>query len=89
MFAATTFDKKQNVAAVFEWAVALIFTFYVITFFVDLLPAVRSKQARTNEEVLHMGEAENRTGGMGSMGAANGNGNGVEYKPPGATAAYF
>ncbi|KAI9724378.1 MAG: hypothetical protein M1812_000446 [Candelaria pacifica] len=43
-FAATTFTKHQNVAAVLEWIVAFIFTFYVLTFFIDLFPALRMKQ---------------------------------------------
>lgn len=33
--------KCNNLFA--EWVVALIFTFYVLTFFVDLLPAVRNR----------------------------------------------
>ncbi|KAA6416046.1 MAG: FK506 suppressor Sfk1 [Lasallia pustulata] len=43
-FAVTNFTNgTENVAAVLEWVVALIFTFYVLTFFIDLLPAVRNK----------------------------------------------
>lgn len=44
VFAATTFGKHPNVAAIVEWLVALIFTFYVLSFLLDLLPSVRSKR---------------------------------------------
>ncbi|KAJ4504737.1 hypothetical protein HRR83_003134 [Exophiala dermatitidis] len=43
VFASTTFTKHQNIAAIFEWLVALIFTFYVLSFLLDLLPSVRTK----------------------------------------------
>jgi hypothetical protein len=39
----------SNAAAVLEWAVAFIFTFYVIVFAVDLAPAVHTK-AYTNRD---------------------------------------
>ena len=42
-FVATNFTKQYNVAAVFEWVIAFIFTFYVLTYIVDLLPSVRTK----------------------------------------------
>ena len=38
--------KARNVAAVVEWVIALIFTFWVLSFMVDLLPAVRRSQTR-------------------------------------------
>jgi len=41
-FGATNFKGKYNAAAVLEWAVAFIFTFYVFSFFIDLLPAVHT-----------------------------------------------
>ena len=59
VFAATLFGSHQNVAAVFEWLIAFIFTLYVLTFFVDLLPAVRSSQQHTNEEMMHQREMAN------------------------------
>ena len=67
VFAACTFDNQQNVGAVFEWVIALVFTFYVLTFVIDLLPASRGRQERTNREVL--GNVE-----MGHGQPANGNG---------------
>jgi len=44
-FAACNFRKAYNAAAVLEWAIAFIFTFYVFSFFIDLLPAVHTKHS--------------------------------------------
>ena len=66
------FTKQQNVAAVFEWVIALIFTFYVLTFFVDLLPAARDTQMRTNVERLHMRDVDNGNGHINGNGVSNG-----------------
>lgn len=92
VFAATTFSTKKNVAAVFEWTIAFIFTFYVLTFFVDLLPAARDTQMRTNVERFHMQDVENGNGYFNGNGNGHVNGNGVlngtgngangHYKPP-------
>ena len=84
VFASTTFSSKQNVAAVFEWIIALIFTFYVLTFFVDLLPAARNTQMMANVERFHMQDVEGANGhGNGHVGG-NGVANGTNghYKPP-------
>lgn len=35
---------RYNVAAIFEWIVALVFTFYVLSFVVDLIPSVRTSR---------------------------------------------
>lgn len=43
IYASTTFTKKKNVAAVFEWVIALIFTAFILSFLLDLLPSVRTK----------------------------------------------
>ena len=75
VFVSTSFDGQQNVAGVFEWIVALVFTFYVLTFFMDLLPAARSAQEHTNTEILHKREAED--GDMMMNGSGNGY-NGVD-----------
>ena len=77
-------------AAVFEWTIAFIFTFYVLTFFVDLLPAARDTQMRTNVERFQMQDVENGNGHVNGNGYVNGNGvlngtgNGANghYKPP-------
>ena len=43
VFIATNFTNRSNIAAVFEWVVALIFTFYVLSYLLDLLPSVKTK----------------------------------------------
>lgn len=43
VFVSTTFSSHQNIAAIFEWMIAFVFTFYVLSFVVDLLPSVRTK----------------------------------------------
>lgn len=45
-FAVTSWKKHYNVAACLEWAIAFIFTFYAFSFFVDLLPAVKTRNGR-------------------------------------------
>lgn len=42
-FVGTGWTHHKNEAAVFEWVIALLFTFYVLSFVIDLLPSVRTK----------------------------------------------
>ncbi|PCD37426.1 hypothetical protein BFJ70_g12933 [Fusarium oxysporum] len=35
--------KKRNAAAILEWVISFIFTFYAVSFVIDLYPAVRTK----------------------------------------------
>ncbi|KAK0652231.1 Frag1/DRAM/Sfk1 family-domain-containing protein [Cercophora newfieldiana] len=42
-FVACTFTKNFNPGAVLEWVIAFIFSFYVFSFYVDLYPAVKTK----------------------------------------------
>jgi Frag1/DRAM/Sfk1 family len=42
-FGVSTFKASRNNAAILEWIIALIFTGYVISFLLDLLPSVRTK----------------------------------------------
>ncbi|KAL9138678.1 MAG: hypothetical protein Q9175_000114 [Cornicularia normoerica] len=72
VFAATMFDHQQNTGAIFEWIIAFVFTFYVLTFFVDLLPAARSSQEHSNAELMHLKEAENGGAMMDHSGYTNG-----------------
>jgi len=46
VFGIMNFNGHYNVAAVFEWVVSLVFTFYVLSFIVDLWPAVHSGPER-------------------------------------------
>jgi hypothetical protein len=43
-FAVTNFRKMYNIAAILEWVIAFIFSFYVFSFFIDLWPAVKTKR---------------------------------------------
>lgn len=45
-FASTSWTGHRNTAAVLEWIVALVFTFYVLSYVIDLWPAVRTKDRR-------------------------------------------
>ena len=58
VFVALTFTSHKNVGAVFEWVIALIFAFYVLTFFVDLLPAWHDKQHAANVEMGNLDGAQ-------------------------------
>ncbi|KAF1815510.1 hypothetical protein P152DRAFT_390820 [Eremomyces bilateralis CBS 781.70] len=56
-----------NAAAVLEWVIALIFTFYLLSFFVDFIPAMHTKHHQSRETSIAMAEA-----GEGRNGQANG-----------------
>ncbi|OAX83625.1 hypothetical protein ACJ72_02012 [Emergomyces africanus] len=43
-FGVTGKQGKKNQAAVIEWIIAYIFTFYVLSFVIDLLPSVRTRR---------------------------------------------
>jgi len=49
---------KYNIAAIIEWVIALVFTFYVFSFFMDFLPAVRGKHHQSSETELDVATAE-------------------------------
>jgi len=44
IFVSTSYTHNRNVAAVFEWIIAFVYTFYVVSFVIDLLPSVRTKK---------------------------------------------
>lgn len=50
IFVVCSYHGKRNVAAVFEWIISLVFTFYVLTFFIDLLPAFNDRQHIATEQ---------------------------------------
>ncbi|RDW68470.1 hypothetical protein BP5796_09127 [Coleophoma crateriformis] len=60
-FATCNFKSLFNAAAVLEWAIAFIFTFYVLSFFVDLIPAVHTKGHRFSNETEMQYEANDHT----------------------------
>ncbi len=42
-FGILTFTKHKNIAAYLEWVIAFIFTFYILSFIIDLWPARSTK----------------------------------------------
>ncbi|KAL8997880.1 MAG: hypothetical protein Q9169_002962 [Polycauliona sp. 2 TL-2023] len=48
VFIGTSFTSNNDIAAVLEWIIALIFTCYILTFMVDLLPASRHSRETVN-----------------------------------------
>jgi len=92
-FASLSFTGHQQQAAVFEWVIALIFTFWVLSFFVDLLPAFRTKGHSGGEDVpqlemggpngTHFEHGTNGTNGVNGTDGLNGsNGHANGYKGP-------
>lgn len=49
--------KDYNRAAIVEWTLSLIFTFYVWSFAIDFIPAVRTDHYRSKETEIEMGSA--------------------------------
>jgi hypothetical protein len=76
--------KHWNVAAVLEWVISLVYTFYVLSFFMDFVPAVHGhghgKQSHeTEEQMAAMGGFDGAPHSHGEQYApgrhyANGNG---------------
>ncbi|MCJ1294760.1 hypothetical protein MMC34_006318 [Xylographa carneopallida] len=83
IFAVLSFDHHTEQAAVFEWVVALIFTFWVLSFFVDLLPASHRKASslpKTGDApALEMGAGSGGAHVVNSNGYAHPNGNGYTH----------
>jgi len=73
-FGVLTFKNHQQQAAVFEWVIALIFTFWVLSFLVDLLPAMRNwHHSGAGAPQIEMGE------GSGGMHVVDDNGPSQSY----------
>jgi len=62
-------EKKYNVAAVLEWTISFIYCFYVLSFFMDFLPVVRTKHHQSG--VSEMQAAEEGSTRMMGDGAAD------------------
>lgn len=52
-FGVTMFRKTNDAAAIIEWMIAFLFTFYVSSFFFDLRPKARTKEALAQETREH------------------------------------
>ncbi|KAK3398944.1 Frag1/DRAM/Sfk1 family-domain-containing protein [Sordaria brevicollis] len=79
-FASCSFTKNYNPAAVLEWTIAFIFSFYVFSFWIDLYPAVRTKGSggyRGNKGMNeHAGQSMEEQGIAGSDRTLMGEGHG-------------
>jgi len=81
---------RYNTAAILEWVISLIFTFYVFSFFVDFVPAVRTKHHQSRETQVEMAYAESQDE-LHQPGATNGrsyNGVGNGYLHADGTSSY-
>jgi len=70
---ASTFSSTshQNVAAILEWTIAFLFTGYVLSFLLDLAPAVGTKGGRTSDQTemeMEVEEEEERNLRSGNVG---------------------
>lgn len=57
-FGAAQRYHSYNVAATLEWAIAFIYFFYVLSFFMDFMPAVRTKHHQSYETEMNMADQE-------------------------------
>ncbi|KAL1858530.1 hypothetical protein Plec18170_002729 [Paecilomyces lecythidis] len=62
---------KRNASAVLEWTISFVFTFYILSFVIDLLPSVRTR-TRVPQGEKHLAMAE----------AGLGRGSNVSYERP-------
>lgn len=81
-FGTCTFKEIYNVAAVLEWAISFIFTFYVLSFFIDLLPAIHTKNQTSDQTAMEMEQNDDLAmqhshHANGANGYMNGNGHHV------------
>ncbi|KAF2684953.1 hypothetical protein K458DRAFT_244307, partial [Lentithecium fluviatile CBS 122367] len=68
-FGVSSRQGKYNTAAILEWTIAFIYFFYVLSFFIDFMPAVRTKGHQSHTTEMDMARMESGTA-MGD-GAAN------------------
>jgi len=80
------YNQITALTTVTEWIISLVFTFYVLSFSIDLFPAAKDKQLKGN---LEQGELGNPKHGAGhemtpQNGYANGyaNGDGLQHPVP-------
>ncbi|KAF9692357.1 hypothetical protein EKO04_009428 [Ascochyta lentis] len=70
VFVVTQKYDLWNVAAVFEWIIAFVYTWYVLSFFIDFLPAVRGKHHQSYQTEMQMAEEAGPQPRTASDGAA-------------------
>ncbi|KAI0123114.1 Frag1/DRAM/Sfk1 family-domain-containing protein [Xylariales sp. AK1849] len=57
-FVVTNFKGYYNLAAIFEWVIAFVFSFYVFSFIVDLAPASRTARGSFKHEGMNTSPRE-------------------------------
>lgn len=59
-FGVTEYRRSYNTSGILEWIVALVYFFYVLSFFIDFVPAVHTKhhQSRETSEMAMVNDAE-------------------------------
>jgi hypothetical protein len=65
-FGVENLHKSYNVAAILEWVIALVFFFYVLSFFIDFVPAWQGSARHTDKEkrgspMVEIAEEEGRS----------------------------
>ena len=60
-FGVSSRRKHFNTAAILEWTIAFIYFFYVLSFFIDFMPAVRSKGHQSHATEMDMARMESGT----------------------------
>ncbi|KAF2810420.1 uncharacterized protein BDZ99DRAFT_462994 [Mytilinidion resinicola] len=77
-FGVTSKNGHRNVAAVLEWIIALIYFFFVLSFFIDFMPAVRTKHHQSHETEMDVAleQGDSATGRLYQNGAGDGGMNG-------------
>ena len=65
-------QSKWNTAAVLEWTIAFFYCFYVLSFFMDFLPVVRSKHHQSHETEMQVAEEGGSARTMGDGAAESG-----------------
>ncbi|KAF2645986.1 hypothetical protein P280DRAFT_465728 [Massarina eburnea CBS 473.64] len=69
-FGISSKTHHYDTAAILEWTIAFVYFFYVLSFFIDFMPAIRSKNHQSTETEMDMALAECGEGSMGD-GAAD------------------
>ncbi|OTB05822.1 hypothetical protein M426DRAFT_319502 [Hypoxylon sp. CI-4A] len=95
-FAVTNFRGDYNTAAILEWTIAFVFSFYIFSFYVDLYPAVATRNSpfarndarqmeetyyNTHPSVLPQGEQDSQRTLMNGNGGHRGHGTHAHHKP--------
>jgi len=79
-------QSHWNRAAILEWVIALVYFFYVLSYFLDFLPATHTKHHQSRENNMEM--AMNEDSAVADAPAAQMDGEGGRYYGNGTTNNY-